>query len=195
MKSERNSRIDIGTSGQMAKQSRFAFFKVPEKVRSAISRLRAALGGRDEGSALVEMAVVLPVMMVLITGTCSLGVVLNQFLVLTNAVQTGSMQLAVSAGQAGIDPCNLAATSVSSAAPTLKASSITYNFTFSGAPAGSTAQGPFTGTTASTCSSYSQYLTAGSTVTVSTSYPVQLFIYGWAPKSFSLQAQSAQMAQ
>jgi Flp pilus assembly protein TadG len=164
-------------------------------LRRASLSARALVRARDEGSTLIEMALVLPVMMLLITGTCSLGLVLNSYLVLTNAVQSGAMQVAVSAGESGIDPCNLAATTVSGAAPTLKASKITYNFTFSGAPSGEQTQGPFTGTSASTCSSYNAYLSAGSTLTVSVSYPVQLLIYGWSPKSFSLQSTSVQLVQ
>jgi Flp pilus assembly protein TadG len=169
--------------------------KIRGKVASAIAFLRALAQGRDEASALVEMAVVLPVMMTLITGTCFMGLVLNNYLMLTSAVQSGAMTVAVSAGQSGVDPCNLAATTIAAAAPTLVASKITYNFTFSGAPAGQTTQGPFTGTSASTCSSYNAYLSAGSTLTVRASYPVQLFIYGMTSSTFSLQTTNAEMVQ
>jgi Flp pilus assembly protein TadG len=183
---------------RLADQDRSAFaglFGSGNKSIRAVARLRKLMSGRNEGSALVEMAVVLPVMMLLITGTCSLGVVLNDYLVLTNAVQSGAMQVAVSAGESGLDPCNLAATTVAGAAPTLSASNITYNFYFSAAPAGQTTQGPFKGTSASTCTSENANLSANSTITVTVNYPVQLFIFGWRPSSMSLQAQSAQMVQ
>jgi Flp pilus assembly protein TadG len=170
----------------------FALFR---RVGLSPARFRALVRGGSEGSALIEMALVLPVMTLLITGTCSLGLVLNNYLVLTSAVQSGAMQVAVSAGESGLDPCNLAATTVSAAAPTLKASQIQYNFTFSGAPSGEQTQGPFTGTSASTCSSYNQYLSANSTLTVTVSYPIQLLIYGWSPRSISLRAQSVQLVQ
>lgn len=144
----------------------------------------------EEGSALVEMAVVLPVMMLMITGVCSMGVILNNYLVLTNAVQTGAMQLAISAGESGIDPCNLAATSIVAAAPTLKAANITYTFSLNGTPAG-----PFTGTAASTCSSDSSDLVAGTTVTVTAQYPQQMLIFGWKPTTLNLTATTAELAQ
>lgn len=195
MKTVHGDRIEMEMNDRIAKEHGKSFSTVPAKVGFLLTRLRAALGARNEGSALVEMAVVLPVMMVLITGTCSLGLVLNDYLVLTNSVQSGAMQVAVSAGQSGLDPCNLAATTISGGAPTLAAANITYSFVFSGAPTGQTGQGPFKGTSASTCSSYNAYLNANTSFTVTAKYPIQLFIFGWSPQSFSLQTQSAQMVQ
>lgn len=157
----------------------------------ALGRKCAALQRRhEEGSALVEMAVVLPVMMLLITGTCSLGIILNNYLVLTNAVQTGAMQVAVDAGQSPLDPCSVAANAIVAAAPTLKAANITYKFNFNG-----TSAGPFTGTSASTCSSDNQYLTQGTMVTVTASYPTQLIIFGWTPSTLNLTTTTAELAQ
>ncbi|MGA7107635.1 MAG: TadE/TadG family type IV pilus assembly protein [Terracidiphilus sp.] len=195
MKNVSSDVFEMGTSDRSAQESGKSFSGMPVKVVLLLARLRSALCARNEGSALVEMAVVLPVMMVLITGTCSLGLVLNDYLVLTNAVQSGAMQVAVSAGQSGLDPCNVAATAISGAAPTLGATNITYSFNFSGAPSGQTGQGPFKGTTASTCTTYNAYLSANSSFTVTAKYPIQMFIFGWSPQSFSLQTQSVQMVQ
>jgi Flp pilus assembly protein TadG len=160
-----------------------------------LSRLRCFLVADSDGSALVEMAVILPMMMLLITGTCSLGVVLNNYLVLTNATQNGAMQMAVSAGQTGLDPCQLAASNIAATSPALNAANITYTFYFSGAPSGQTQVGPFTGTTASTCTGDAQYMTADSTVSVTTNYPVQLMIFGWSPVNMTLQTTTAELAQ
>lgn len=164
------------------------FKRYARRLGSAVTRL--VLKRDSEGSALVEMAVVLPVMMLLITGTLSLGVILNNYLILTNAVQTGAMQLAVDAGQSGLDPCNVGATAISGAAPTLTASKIAYTFNFNG-----TSAGPFTGTTASTCSSDNSDLAAGTTVTVTATYPVALFVWGWTPMTLNLKATTAELAQ
>ncbi len=161
----------------------------PESLRALAQRFNHRMK-HNEGSALVEMAVILPVMMLLITGVCSLGIVLNNYLVLTSAVQSGAMQVALSAGQSNIDPCNIAATQVVAAAPTLNPSNITYTFNFNG-----TAAGPFKGTAASTCSADNQYLTQGSAVSVNATYPTQMIIFGWRPSTLNLTTTTSELAQ
>jgi hypothetical protein len=98
--------------------------------------------------------------------------------------------VAISAGQSNIDPCNMAATAIVAAAPTLKAANITYSFNFNG-----TTAGPFTGTAASTCSSDNQYLVAGTTVSVTATYPTQLIVFGWRPSTLNLLTTTAELAQ
>ena|SRR5579863_6809917 len=165
-------------------------------MKSVISRVRRFLHSDSEGSALVEMALVLPVMMLLITGTCSLGLVLNNFLVLTNAVQNGAMQAATGAGQTtSFDPCQTAATAIAAAAPTLAPANITLTFNFSGVPSGTAQPASFVGLSSATCAGLSSYMTANTTVTVTATYPTQFIIYGWAPGSINLKTTTAEMAQ
>ena len=47
----------------------------------------------EEGSTIAEMALVLPIMLAVLTGVFSFGVALNQYLVLTNAVNNASQRL------------------------------------------------------------------------------------------------------
>jgi Flp pilus assembly protein TadG len=161
----------------------------PFRVTPAFIRL-----ARDsQGGSLVETAVTVPIMIFLVTGMMSMGIMLNAYLSLTNAVQAAAMQVAISAGESGIDPCNLAATTAAAAAPVLSASNITYTFYFGGTSG--TKAGPFKGTTASTCTSDLSLLTAGSNVTVEAQYPVSLTIMGWKPTTINLQSWSAELAQ
>jgi Flp pilus assembly protein TadG len=161
----------------------------PLRLKQTLIRL-----ARDsEGGSLVETAVTVPIMIFLVTGMMAMGIALNAYLSLTNAVQAAAMQVAISAGQSGIDPCNLGATTAAAAAPVLNASSIKYTFYFGGTSG--TKAGPFTGTTASTCTSDLSLLTAGSNVTVEASYPVSLAIMGWKPTTINLQSWSAELAQ
>jgi Flp pilus assembly protein TadG len=159
------------------------------KKNGKVSSLIRALLSEEEGGPLVEMAVVLPLMMLLITGMCSFGLTLNSYLVLTNAVQTGAMDLALNAGST-TDPCNTAAAAVAAAAPTLTASKIIYTFNFNG-----TSAGPFTGTTASSCTSDAADLKVNTMFTVTAQYQASLFVYGLAPRSLYLTASTAELAQ
>jgi len=146
-----------------------------------------------EGGSLVETAVTVPIMIFLVTGMMSMGLALNAYLSLTNAVQAAAMQVAISAGQSGIDPCNLGATTAAAAAPTLSAGNITYTFYFGGTSG--TKAGPFKGTTASTCTGDLTDLSAGTNVTVEASYPVSLTIMGWKPTTVNMQSGAAELAQ
>jgi Flp pilus assembly protein TadG len=151
------------------------------------------LARESEGGSLVETAVTVPIMIFLVTGMMSMGLALNAYLSLTNAVQAAAMQVAISAGQSGIDPCNLGATTAAAAAPTLSAGNITYTYYFGGTSG--TKAGPFKGTTASTCTSDLSLLSAGTNVTVEASYPVSLTIMGWKPTTFNMQSGAAELAQ
>lgn len=163
-----------------------------KKRTFSLSRAFRALIVQEDGGPLVEMAVVLPLMMLIITGMTGLGIVLNQYLVLTNATQVGAMQVAISAGESGFDPCNVAATAVAAASPTLVASNITYTFQFSGVTG---SVGPFKGTSASTCTTDAASVTAQTTVTVETQYPASLLIFGFKPSTINMQSWTAELVQ
>lgn len=146
--------------------------------------LRRVLRSNSEGGALVEMAVTLPLIMLMVTGMMSFGVTLNQYLVLTNAVQTGAMELAVNAGTTS-DPCATASAAIAAAAPTLSASSITTSLSFNGGSA----------VTANSCTGSASSLTENSSVVVTATYPTTLNIFGWVPSSFNLSASAGEMVQ
>ena len=72
----------------------------PTASTSARSRrVRTFLRSREEGGALVEMAVTLPIVMVIMTGVFSFSIALYQKLQLAEAVSVGGRQLAVARGQ------------------------------------------------------------------------------------------------
>jgi Flp pilus assembly protein TadG len=80
-----------------------AISRVNTIAGSATKRLRASCAGRDEGSALIEMAVVLPLVMLVMTGIFSFSLLLFQQIQLTETVSNAGHYLAV-ARQAP-DPC------------------------------------------------------------------------------------------
>lgn len=164
-------------------------------LRAAVDRLRLrsgqSRGDSESGQAIVEMAYMAPVLLLLTFGMCMFGLAINQQLVLTNAVQVGAQQLAISRGTT--DPCATAVAAVKSAAPNLNwsATGITWTVDLNGASAGTTCSG----TT----------LTAGESSSITVSYPFTNGIIGSATpspaggwsfaSSFSLYASTSEVIQ
>jgi hypothetical protein len=67
-------------------------------------RLRVLPRPGEQGGALVEFALLLPILLLLTTGIMVFGVAMNNYLQLTNAVSIGARNLAISAGIT-LDPC------------------------------------------------------------------------------------------
>ena len=65
-------------------------------------------GWREDGQALVEFALVLPVLLVLVTAILQFGLLFNNYITLTDAVRSGARSLALGRGLS--DPCDLAVT-------------------------------------------------------------------------------------
>lgn len=69
---------------------------------------------REEGQALVEFALVFPILMLIMLGILKFGILYNNYLQLTDAVRSGARQLAIERGQG--DPCGDSATALIAAA-------------------------------------------------------------------------------
>lgn len=172
--------------------------------KRASARLRPC-GHGEEGSTIAEMALVLPVLLAVLTGVFSFGIALNQYLVLTNAVNNAARAFAMSAQNDASpsllgsgDPCKYAAQSIHDSATNMNTANITYTITYttylgntSSTPSTTTYTG--TGTTYPSCSAKKMY--QYDIVTVQAVYPVSPSVYGWASRSLSLTAQSVEMVQ
>jgi Flp pilus assembly protein TadG len=130
---------------------------------------------------MVEFALIAPMMLLLVTGIFWFGIALNNSLVLTNAVAQGAQLVGVSRGTT-TDPCATAVTAVQQAATGLTQSSLTYYLSVNGTS--------YTGTT---CSSAT--LTAGEYVTLKVTYPVTVYLFAWAPKSFLMSASTTEIIE
>ena len=138
------------------------------RTRNQIGSVRTPINRSDEtGGALVEMALCLPIMLMIFTGITSFGLALNNYIMLTNAVEVGARQLAIGRGQY-TDPCSTISTTISSASPLLKSANLTYTFTLNG-----TAY-----TNKTTCTAGAAQLVQGTPVSVQVTYPCSLLIYG-----------------
>ena len=139
-------------------------------------KLREFWGVGEDGSQLVEMAMVFPLFLVLLTGMASFGMALyNQQqlgLVAAQAVQAVSLDTSQIS-----DPCKTIQTYVSSSLPTWTASKIQYSLTVytSSSSYSFPSSGTATGT-AFTCTSLNSDITPFEPIVLTVSYP-----YNWFP--------------
>jgi Flp pilus assembly protein TadG len=120
---------------------------------------------REEGQAMVEFALMLPVLLVILLAIMQFGLMFNNYLTLTDAVRTGARQLALSRGLPATpsDPCVLAQARASAAAGSLDTSKIVYTPSFSGTDA---------------CSNSSTTWNEGDSATLAATYPYKISIMG-----------------
>jgi hypothetical protein len=150
------------------------------------SRMRAWSRSGSEGNALVEMALALPVMLVLMTSIFAFALVTNQKLILTEAVSTGGRVLAVDRGD--IDPCKTTANAIYAAAPGLTPGSFTLSFSLNGGtPTGATCPGM--GNTPN------PNLISGDNAEITAQYPCSLIVYGKNWGTCTLQSQITEVVQ
>jgi Flp pilus assembly protein TadG len=137
------------------------------RVRKAVSGLIAR--GHDArrrrgGTAAVEFALVVPLLLLLVLGMCQFGITLNQYLTLTNAVRSGARQLSMSRGDA--TPWTDTINQVYGSAPNLTQASLTITTSVNGTACGTDAA----------CKAA---LAVGLPTTVTASYPCSLAFFGY----------------
>jgi Flp pilus assembly protein TadG len=162
----------------------------------SLGRLRA---DGERGAALVEFAMVVPLLMFVVAGFCGMGILLNQYLELTNATTIGAQYLSVLRGPSATDPCAQTAAVVAQAAPLLNASNMTFYFsiTFQNSSTNAITVYNYTGTT---CTAAVAELSQGEPVKVTVLYPPIVNVFGYysgniLPSSWSMGAQTTAMSQ
>jgi Flp pilus assembly protein TadG len=138
----------------------------------------------EKGAALVEMAVSTPVLLLMVLGIAKFGLAFNNYLVLTDSVETGARSLATSRGT--VNPCQTAGTKLASAATTINTSTITMTATVNGAA--------YTASAGSlpSCSGAGTTMVAGDDAIMRATYPCNLRIYGitFGPSTCTLSSQT-----
>jgi Flp pilus assembly protein TadG len=147
-------------------------------------------GHQEQGQAMVEMALVLPVLLLVVTGILTFGLAFNNYVMLTEATSVGARALAISRGQT-TDPCATASSAVYAAAPLLASSKLSFTFILNGTT--------YTGASCSSGSSTTGAagnLVQGNNAVLTVNYPCSLGVYGanYAPNC-SLQAQMTELVQ
>ncbi len=146
----------------------------------------------DEGGSLVEFALVAPLMMLLMTGMFSFGILLNNYIILTNAVNAGARSMALARNQttpalAGTDPCKYATGIANNSAPLINTP--TYAITYSTTGSSTVTVTNYT----NTCAGLT--LNPGDTVQMQATLPYSLAIYGWRATSINLVGQTSELVQ
>jgi Flp pilus assembly protein TadG len=122
---------------------------------------------RSDGQALIEMALILPALLILFTGIFTFGIAYMNQLTLTHAVGVGAQQLQLIRSST-TDPCQDTFNAIKAAAPTLQSANINMTITMgSNSPINQTS-----------CSGKQTQLAQGTSNTVQASYPCNLAIYG-----------------
>ncbi len=136
---------------------------------------RRILRGR-QGSAVVEMALGLPLIFLIFTGIFWFSIALYQKLQLAEAVSVGGRYLAIDRGDT--NPCSSAASQIYNAAPGLTQSNLTLTFTINGVPTGASCPGVSGAANAN--------MVAGANAEIHASYPCTLIFfsaYGSSPST------------
>jgi Flp pilus assembly protein TadG len=165
-----------------------------------VARVCRLLVSDSEGSALIEIALDLPMAMVLVTGMFSLGVALNHYMILTNAVSAGARAFAISPAvtvttasgtQTITDPCAYAIETANQVTPGMPTSAITYTVTYTPY----TPNGPANSTTYSNGTCPNLAMNVGDTVQLNATYPYSLILYGAMPGTLNINAASSELVQ
>jgi Flp pilus assembly protein TadG len=142
--------------------------------------LRSRLRPAEEGGALVEMALVLPVLALLVLGLMSFATMFMNYLDLTEATGSGAQYLQSLRGNTN-DPCQDTYLAITQAAPNLTPANLSLTFNLNG-----------TTVTGDTCagSSYVSDLVQTKPISVTATYPCNLTVYGvnYAPSGCTLSA-------
>ena len=167
---------------------------VPRNTQAAASRMwmRAIAWlscGDDSGQSLVEFGITLPVLLLVFTGICTFAVAMNNYQLLTDAASVGARQIAISRNQT-LDPCAVGSAAVIQAAPTLKAGSLTFSYTFNGVA--------YSGTSCSSTSLSSgatSNLVQGMPASIHVTYPCSLVAYRYNFGTCNMHVQTTEVVQ
>lgn len=167
-------------------------------IAAAMSRI--VLHSSEEGQSLVEFGLVVPLLLLVLTGIFSFGIIFNQYQVLTNATNSAARGFALSApvqtGESTApnnDACAYVATIVQGDVPGINTSKLTYKIVYTVAKSGVSTTYNGTGSSPPSCSSLQ--MTMSDSVQVTVTYPVSALLYSWTSKSYTLTAQTTEFVQ
>jgi Flp pilus assembly protein TadG len=164
----------------MSKVNGFAKSKrLSSAARSAGKRVRAYLRKGDEGNTIVEMALMLPILMMTMLGIYILGIMFTNYTSLTQGTGAAAEYLqSLQTEPVGTDVCGMVWTFLAGATPntgvvpSLDSSQLTLTITLN-------TDSPVSGTgSIRACDTTSSDMASGVKVTVATSYPCNFVVFG-----------------
>ena len=179
--------------GRQSAPSRRVHVEARSRGKQALARARD-----EQGSSLVEFAVVLPCLMIVLLGIVMFGIAYNNYLVLTNATNQGAQAFAMGSGIVA-DPCLTTGTAIAGAATNLNPSNLLVTIVIN-PPPGSTVSGfPETlqsDTSASSLTCSGTTIPATYEAQVKATYPCNLELFGFNPApNCTLTAQTTEAVQ
>jgi Flp pilus assembly protein TadG len=150
----------------------------------------------DGGQSLIEFALAAPAMLLVLLGIFTFGIVINNYLTLTEAVNVGGRALAISRSSA-LDPCATTVAAVQAAAPNLNAATMSFTFKIYTAAAASTTYPGTSCSSANYTTGAAGNMTQGQAAQVTVTYPCSLSVYGinYGPSTCNLTAQTTELVQ
>jgi Flp pilus assembly protein TadG len=140
----------------------------PDAPKSVGGRVRTSLSHGEEGGALIEIALTVPVLLGIVTGVCTFGIAFSNQLSLTQAVGSAGQYLS-QIRTTSTNPCADAFKALKNAAPNLTSGNIVMTVTMNGTTPTQTGN---------SCAGSQTNLVQGSPVTVYATYPCTLAVYG-----------------
>jgi Flp pilus assembly protein TadG len=137
----------------------------------------------ERGQAAVEFTLVIPILLLVMTGMLSFGIAMHNFLVLSYGVNSGAQLLAFSRGQT-TDPCATASAAIHSAVPGLN-SGLSLSFVIDGTTYSST----------TSCPAGAANLVQGASAQVTATYPCSLGVFEMNTHTCNLQTQVTEVIQ
>ena len=160
----------------MRKTNQSAAVRAETRSRSIRGRFRLRASS-ENGQALVEFALVLPVLLLVVTGITTFGIALNNYMQLTQAVGIGAQALSVGRGNT-TDPCSTVSTAVIAAAPYLLSTSLSFTTKIYTSSSASTSYSGTSCSSSSTTTGAAGNLTQGQAAVVTATYPCSLAVFG-----------------
>jgi Flp pilus assembly protein TadG len=160
------------------------------------ARLFTLIRVGDQGSALLELAMVLPILLLIMTGIFTFSIALNNYQMLTYALNQGGTILQELPGMpSAADPCLAAASAVMGAAPNLLSSGASGLQLTVQLDNGAASYGPASASTIS-CPAGSAYLVPDTNATITATYSCNLTVFGvnYAP-SCKMSASTTELMQ
>ena len=161
----------------------------PSKTgRRLAARARELYRGESSGQAIIEFAMISPLVMLLALGVLIFGIGLNEDLMLNNATEIAAQELSLSrGGQLADDPCATVATAVIDAAPSLNPANLTFDVTLAPTGGSGASSGKLTGSGAS-CTSLATDMQQNYDETVTVTYPYTASFINFGTHRYTLSA-------
>ncbi|HEY1808706.1 MAG TPA: TadE/TadG family type IV pilus assembly protein [Acidobacteriaceae bacterium] len=146
----------------------------------------------------MEFGLVAPVLLLVLTGIFSFGMILTQYEILTDAVSAGARALALDRGQtspalAASDPCAYAISVLQSAAPTLKSSSLTITIAYTDNKPSPPTVTDYTSSCTDRASTGATPMNTSDVVQVTATYPVTPLVFRWVANSLTMSSTATEL--